>query len=105
MDNSCTQMHTERWKRIEEVYHAAMEVAPQQRGVFIAEACKGDEDLRKEIEALLAGDGSPTGVLDHPVWQRPDEPAAPVPGTRLGPYEIMALGGFRIRCAFAPDRS
>jgi Tol biopolymer transport system component/tRNA A-37 threonylcarbamoyl transferase component Bud32 len=86
-------MDSQRWKRIEEIYHSVLELAPRERAAFIAEACKGDEDLRKEIEALAARDGSPTGVLDHAVWQRPGESTAPAPGTRLGPYEIVAAIG------------
>jgi serine/threonine-protein kinase len=48
-------MTPERWRRIEAVYHAALECDPgQQRQAYLADACAGDEDLRREVESLLA---------------------------------------------------
>src|SRR5258706_11201394 len=98
----CTLMTAERWKRIDEVYHLALDCAPLQRAAFIAEACNCDEDLRKEIHDLVERHESAKGhLLDHPAWKVTSEPndaetiaagliAAPMPGTRLGPYEIAA---------------
>ena len=51
-------MTSERWRQIELVYHAALEREPQARAQYVAEACGGDEDLRKEVESLLAKDAS-----------------------------------------------
>jgi serine/threonine protein kinase/Tol biopolymer transport system component len=78
-------MTAERWKRIEEVYHAALESDPAARGALIAEQCQGDEDLRKEVEELVRREESPGGdLLNRSPWQTRTEP-----GTRLGPYEII----------------
>jgi serine/threonine-protein kinase len=46
-------MTPERWQRIEELYHSAREQSPDERTNWLAEACAGDEPLRREIEALL----------------------------------------------------
>ena len=51
-------MTSERWRQIELVYHAALEREPKARTEYVAEACGGDEDLRKEVESLLAKDAS-----------------------------------------------
>jgi hypothetical protein len=39
--------------RIESLYHAARSRPPEQRAAFLAEACGGDEHLRREVESLL----------------------------------------------------
>ena len=46
-------MTPERWKQIEELYHAADTRPPSERAAFLAEACPGDEELRREVESLL----------------------------------------------------
>jgi len=46
-------MHPERWKKVEDLYHAALENAEGERDLFLEEACAGDADLRSEVESLL----------------------------------------------------
>jgi hypothetical protein len=46
-------MTSERWKRIERIYHAALERAPSEQAQYLAEASAGDEALRAEVESLL----------------------------------------------------
>ena len=58
-------MSSERWRKIEELYHAARERDPGERNAFLAGACLGDEALRREVEALLAQD-SDGQMLDSP---------------------------------------
>ncbi|HQR31462.1 MAG TPA: protein kinase [Blastocatellia bacterium] len=41
------------WLQIERLFQSAMDVAPEQRAAFLAEACHGDEALRQEVEALV----------------------------------------------------
>ena len=53
-------MERERWLKIERLYHAARERQASERSQFLAEACAGDESLRREVEALLA-QGEATG--------------------------------------------
>ncbi len=48
-------MDEERWRRIEQLYHSALEVEESQRSAFLEETCGGDESLRREVESLLAG--------------------------------------------------
>ena len=57
---------TPAWQRIEQLYHAAREHAPEARAAFLAEACGDDEALRREVESLLAQPVSVEGVLDGP---------------------------------------
>ncbi len=51
-------MNPERWQQIEELFQAAVEHAPATRPAFLAQACDGDEGLRREVESLLAADVS-----------------------------------------------
>jgi hypothetical protein len=51
-------MKPERWKQVEQLYHAALEREPGARGTFIDQACAGDEELRREVEELLRFDGA-----------------------------------------------
>ena len=87
-------MNAERFRQIEELYHAAMAVEPDCRAAMLGEACRGDEGLRKEVEALLAAEQEPASVLKHELWDRRDPPVGPLaPGDRLGPYEIVSQIG------------
>jgi hypothetical protein len=47
-------MTPERWAEIERIYHAALERDATVRAAFLAEACKGDDALQREVESLLA---------------------------------------------------
>ncbi len=51
-------MQANRWKQIEDLFQAAVEHAPQDRPAFLAQACGADEDLRREVEKLLAADAA-----------------------------------------------
>jgi serine/threonine-protein kinase len=47
-------MQPERWARIEEVLHLAIDCAPANRAALLDAACAGDAELRAEVESLLA---------------------------------------------------
>ncbi len=86
-------MDPERWRQIEQLYHLALDQEPDKRNTFLAESCRGDAELRREVESLLASGGS-TGLLpDQTEWGEGEDPAAPATvltsGVRLGPYEIL----------------
>jgi hypothetical protein len=44
----------DRWEKIEQLYHAALERDEAQRAGYLHEACGEDEALRREVESLLA---------------------------------------------------
>src|SRR5205085_11280312 len=43
-----------RFQAIEEIYRAALDREPDQVSAFLDKACKGDQVLRRKVEALLA---------------------------------------------------
>jgi serine/threonine protein kinase len=74
-------MDRRRWAQIEEIFQAAGERRPEERAAFVVEVCAGDEDLRREVESLLAQRSGET-PLDRPAWELSA-------GARLGPYELL----------------
>ena len=48
-------MSGSRWQRVEEIFHQAVEVAPQARAAFLNETCGTDEVLRNIIAERLLG--------------------------------------------------
>ena len=62
-------MEPERWQEIGRLYHAALEREEGQRPAFLEEACAGDEDLRREVESLLAQEDAGDGFLEAPALE------------------------------------
>jgi tetratricopeptide (TPR) repeat protein len=96
-------MTPERWRRLKDICDGALDCEPDQRSAFLDEACSGEDELRSEVESLLARATS-TGTLDGPVWEQflgavgsPNEAptagaAGPIP-SRIGHYRILRLIG------------
>ncbi|HWU37975.1 MAG TPA: protein kinase, partial [Candidatus Acidoferrum sp.] len=100
-------MHAERWRKIEQLYLAALEREVSERSAFLQEACAGDEELRGKVEALLARDQQAENFLQSPVleivgkaWAQ-DLPTAGPPGEperlagqKISHYRVLEkLGG------------
>jgi formylglycine-generating enzyme required for sulfatase activity/predicted Ser/Thr protein kinase len=82
-------------RQIEDLYHSAREREASQRSAFLSDACRGDEELQREVESLLAQDGS---ALDRPAWEGVTETmlTQAMPGKLVGRYEIetrLGAGG------------
>jgi eukaryotic-like serine/threonine-protein kinase len=58
-----------RWRRVEQVYCEALLHDLPARPAFIAEACGDDQELRKEVESLLAEAGRCSGFLSSPGFE------------------------------------
>src|SRR4051812_3198312 len=93
-------MTPERWRRITGVFHAALERDAVGREAFLDEACRGDRNLRAEIESMLAAHGDAGGFGETPLPGLSDEESGPAPppmavarGTRMGPYEVLEPAG------------
>jgi eukaryotic-like serine/threonine-protein kinase len=83
-------MSDQRWRRIEELFHRAADLAPVQRAEFLSRVCSGDIELRRQVESLLANDESKNDALEAAVAKAVDQLPTLSPGGRLGPYEILA---------------
>ena len=91
-------MTPERWKRTEELYHAAHALAPGERAAFLAEACRDDEALQRNVESLLTETDADDGLLDEPAMALPahfasDLAPGAMAGRSLGGYQVQTLLG------------
>src|SRR5262245_24248493 len=62
-------MTSDRWRRIEQIYEAAMQRAPSERSVFLESACGDDQALRRDVERLLAANEKAGDFLASPAWE------------------------------------
>src|SRR5262245_2629886 len=93
-------MTRDRWRRIEEIYDAALQCAADQRAQFLDGACAGDESLRRDVERLMTANGHAGSFLTSPAWNLApdalatgnviDDPHTSLVGGRIGGYEILA---------------
>jgi serine/threonine protein kinase len=93
---------SEQWQQIEALFHAALEREPGEREAFLAQAC-ADDQLLREVEALLAQEPCRTNLLDRPAWAVAEGLTAWAstqtelpPGMQIGPYRIegrLGAGG------------
>src|SRR3569832_2284344 len=79
------------WRRVEELFLAALDVPPEKRTAFLDRECGSDAELRAEAESLLAADESggdriamlvetsAANLLDRDAFN----------GRRLGPYQLV----------------
>ena len=66
---------TERWERVTSLFATVRALDAAQRDAFLASACSGDDRLRADVEALLAGDVADS-FLEHPPWAEVVRPPA-----------------------------
>jgi eukaryotic-like serine/threonine-protein kinase len=89
---------SDRWRKIEELFQAAQERPEGQRAAFLEEACTEDEDLRRDVESLLAQEKEAESFLETPAIEvLAQAMARGGPGflltQKLGPYQILSLIG------------
>jgi hypothetical protein len=53
MSERLESMDSGEWQRLNEVFAAALEVAPEKQGELLRHACNGDERLQREAEGML----------------------------------------------------
>lgn len=91
-------MTPERWQQIEKVYYDARERDGEERMLFLDQACAGDDELRREVESLLAsgdqaGDFMGTPALREMADELSGDPAQSLPGQLVGRYKVLSLLG------------
>jgi eukaryotic-like serine/threonine-protein kinase len=95
-------MDAKRWGQIKEIYGRALDLRLEERESFLAEACAGDVDLRREVQSLLAAYADAGSFLQSPAVEVAareivaDEVTSPAPqliGRELANYRIVSLLG------------
>ena len=83
----------ERWQQVAAIYEQAVDRDSSERYAFLSQACAGDEELRREVEALLRQEAV-HGILDRPVWAIA-APCSPVPTCApVRPWALTASTAF-----------
>ncbi|MFN0244845.1 MAG: protein kinase domain-containing protein [Planctomycetota bacterium] len=94
-------MSSVRWTRVEQLFHAALDLSPAERAAYLARECEGDVALAQEVEALVVADSDELERLTPPspdtLQNALSEAVQPLaPGTRVGAYTLLqrvASGG------------
>jgi serine/threonine protein kinase/tetratricopeptide (TPR) repeat protein len=90
-------MKAERWPAVERLYHGALERAAEERAAFLREACGSDEELRREVESLLAYEDKAKDFIENPallvVGELMADGQSLVAGQALDHYTILELLG------------
>ena len=98
-----------RFARIRELFEAAVDKAPDARAGFLRDACAGDDELRLEVESLLANDtdmDDPLAASVCAVAEDRFDTVTPWLGRRIGSYRIVAeLGRGGMGSVFLAERA
>ena len=95
-------MKPERWRQIEQIYHSTLEREESQRASFLKEACGGDEELRREVESLLARKDQAENFIEVPALEaaakglaegRPPGQPQSLVGRQIGSYKSFPCSG------------
>ncbi len=81
----------ERWKEIDRIFAAALELEPAARAAFLRQACGSDEELRTEVESLLAND-----IPESLVGGQAVQAATRLLEQRAGELTIDRIGRYQI---------
>ena len=91
-------MTPERWQQIGMLYEEALELSPEERAAFLAQACGNDFDLRQEVESLLAskskaGDFLSSGAMKDAAKMLAEEKPLNLAGKTVSHYQVLSLLG------------
>jgi tetratricopeptide (TPR) repeat protein len=88
---------TDRWRQIDALVERALDCPAAERDAFLAQACEGDEELRREVASLLAHDGdekflaTPATAEAAALLRGGDFPS--LVGERVGRFTVLARLG------------
>lgn len=96
-------MSRDRWRQVDGLFEAALELEAGERAAFLEDACAGDPDLRREVEKMLECDERAAGFIEKPIFAAArwaegivgaEASAALISGETLaGRYRIVGLLG------------
>jgi serine/threonine protein kinase len=89
-------MSPERWQQVKEIFNSAINYRPEERGVFLSQACSGDENLRREVESLIASHEQSGEFIDQPAFVAAasllaDEKVELRAGDTIGSYQVLSF--------------
>ena len=89
-------MTPERWQQVKEIFNSAINYRPEERSIFISQACSGDEDLRSEVESLIASHELSGSFIDQPAFEAAASLLASdrmelISGQTIGSFEVHSF--------------
>ena len=84
------------WQRAEDIFHAAVERAPEARRAFLDQACAQDTELRNLVDRLISNDKESGSFLERPAIESVESTLGdlePPAGRQYGAYRILSLIG------------
>ena len=89
-------MTPERWQQVKEIFNSAINYHPEERGSFLSQACSGDENLRREVESLIASHEQSGEFIDQPAFVAAasllaDEKVELRAGETIGSYQVLSF--------------
>jgi eukaryotic-like serine/threonine-protein kinase len=82
-------MNPEKWRKISELFEAALQLPVPERAAFLEHACAGDDETHQRLKAMLAADAQEDLLMDRPAYQAL---SAHLP-TMIGPDESQSFSG------------
>jgi tetratricopeptide (TPR) repeat protein/tRNA A-37 threonylcarbamoyl transferase component Bud32 len=86
-------VHPDRLRTVESIFHDALDIEPQDRDEFVRHRCGGDENLRRDVEALLTAQAKVGEFIESPIFKLDsrlfDEDADRLVGQRIGHWELL----------------
>src|SRR5262245_19197277 len=83
----------DRWKRVEEIFHKALEQPESRRELWLDSTCGSDIELRAEVASLIESDRQAASFVgskvQRAVLEFGDSVRPQVEGRRLGPYRLI----------------
>jgi serine/threonine protein kinase/Tol biopolymer transport system component len=90
-------MTTDRWQRVEALFHETVARPAHERRASLAAACAGDDALQADVQSLLDQAALAPGFLATPAVELAARllplPSAPLNGQRVGVFELQVLIG------------
>lgn len=111
-------MTPQRWTRVREIFEGALERPAQDRAAYLRVLCAGDDEMRRDVESLLASHDSSADFLETPAVNLSQALASTganaedgeyPAGYRLGPYQFArrigrgGMGSVWLATRFDPE--
>src|SRR5215813_11786287 len=91
-------MNPDRWQKLDDLFHAALQHDSRDRKGFVAQSCDGDDELKRELESLLDHHDRASGFIEAPGYTLDAESLVAgdyyaLEGTTLGSYRVLSKLG------------